>query len=165
MLVRSQNKWSFWQKLLHNSLCFWGCSKREELRITTGERSPWLGLSQEDNWRVHMEGKVNVGIINASMWVREDEYISVSWKLNISPLKSLIEIISEVRESGEWRGEFSAKLDSHLPLVFPLFMFLVYDQEDANLFSRVKGMISNVAFYRWIWRYSFLKSRIFFCSR
>lgn len=37
-------------------------------------------------------------------------------------------------ESGEWRGEFSAKLDSHLPLVFRLFMFLVYDQEDANLF-------------------------------
>lgn len=68
------------------------------------------------------------------MWVREDEYISVSWKPNISPLKSLIEITSEVRESGEWRGEFSAKLDSHLPLVFRLFMFLVYDQEDANLF-------------------------------
>lgn len=68
------------------------------------------------------------------MWVRRDEYISVSWKPNISPLKSLIEITSEVRESGEWRGEFSAKLDSHLPLVFWLFMFLVYDQEDANLF-------------------------------
>lgn len=68
------------------------------------------------------------------MWVRKDEYISVSWKPNISPLKSLIEITSEVRESGEWRGEFSAKLDSHLPLVFRLFMFLVYDQEDANLF-------------------------------
>lgn len=58
----------------------------------------------------------------------------MSWKPNISPLKSLIEITSEVRESGEWRGEFSAKSDSHLPLVFRLFMFLVYDQEDANLF-------------------------------
>lgn len=115
---------------------FLGCFKREEPRITTGERSPWLGLSQEDNWRVHMEGKVNVGIINASMWVREDEYISVSWKPNNSPLKSLIEITSEVRESGEWSGEFSAKLDSHLPLVFRLFMFLVYDQEDANLFYK-----------------------------
>lgn len=60
----------------------------------------------------------------------------MSWKPNNSPLKSLIEITSEVRESGEWSGEFSAKLDSHLPLVFRLFMFLVYDQEDANLFYK-----------------------------
>lgn len=42
----------------------------------------------------------------------------MSWKLNILFLKFLIEIILEVRESGEWRGEFSVKLDLYLFFVF-----------------------------------------------
>lgn len=89
-----------------------------------------------------MEGKVNVGIINASPWLQRDKRKSQQKKPKFSPLKYLTEITSEVSESSVLGGKFSAKLDSHLPLVFSI----VYVPGDARLSTIIKVTMRSVPY-------------------
>ena len=89
-----------------------------------------------------MEGKVNVGIINASPWLHRDKRKSQQKKPKFSPLKYLTEITSEVSESSVLGGKFSAKLDSHLPLVFSI----VYVPGVARLSTIIKVTMRSVPY-------------------